>query len=69
MPVEERADIKRNPSYIYYGDVVSFFIDDMGFLATSSSSEPLPESIDYVSHLRIKNAKNANDFPEDYCYR
>lgn len=38
---------------IYSGDIVGLLIDGVGFLATPSVDEPIPEKSEAISHTRI----------------
>ena len=51
-------------SSVLSGDILSFNIDTLGFLATASNHEPIPEKGEKISHLRIctpsKSVKSAS---------
>ena len=54
---------------VYYGDIVSFYVEELGFLASPSNREPLPERSDYISHLRISPAIDAESTTPDFSVR
>ena len=69
MSTDNDTSLKVNPAYIYYGDSVSFLVDDLGYLACPSAEEPIPERADFVSHLRLAPCAGTQIFPADFSYR
>jgi hypothetical protein len=53
---------------ICQGDLVEFFVDDVGHFAIPSSSEPPPEKNDNVTHLRAIPHFD-KDLPADFNIR
>ncbi len=49
------------------GDYVGFQVDSLGFLATSSGFEPIPEREESVSHLRVCNTPNILEADANRC--
>ncbi len=49
------------------GDIVGFQVDSMGFLATPSVFEPIPEKEEAVSHVRICTAANILEADANRC--
>lgn len=48
----------RDEKVLLSGDTVGFNVDSMGFLATPSDLEPIPEREETVTHLRVAAAPN-----------
>lgn len=48
------------------GDCIGFLVDNFGFLTTPSSSEPLPEREEVVTHLRASNFQTENALTSDF---
>eukprot|EP01033_Poteriospumella_lacustris_P004402 gene4403-gene4883 len=53
-----------DPSIIRSKDLVQFWVDSSGWMGTSSQDEPLPESSERVSHLRLlrSTSESLGDF-------
>eukprot|EP01042_Synura_sphagnicola_P007417 gene7418-9506_t len=53
-----------DPSVIRSKDLVQFWVDSSGWMGTSSQDEPLPESSERVSHLRLlrSTSESMGDF-------
>ncbi len=49
------------------GDIVGFHVDSIGYLATPSSYEPIPEKEEAVSHVRICTAPNILEADANRC--
>lgn len=50
-----------NEQIIFSGDIVSFSIDNVGFLAIPSMFEPIPENEEIVTHLRCTSSTKIAD--------
>jgi hypothetical protein len=46
-------------------DLVELYVDSVGFIATPSADEPLPEESEAVSHLRLIQRKD-NQYNSDF---
>lgn len=64
------ATIYNDPNIIRVKDVLSFSIDGLGYMATSSMNEPIPEAEESITQLRIVKIPNLDQL--DYlrcCFR
>lgn len=48
----------RDDKVLLSGDIVGFNVDSLGYLATPSDLEPIPEKEETVSHLRVASASS-----------
>jgi hypothetical protein len=42
-----------DPNVVHVKDILSFYVDGLGYLATSPPNEPLPEVEESITQLRI----------------
>ena len=56
-------------SAIHHGDLISFYVDNVGYFASAGSSQPHPERSDTTSHLRAICSNGAHDLPNDFNTR
>lgn len=55
---------------VQIGDLVSFMVENTGYLGIPSIQEPVPERADPVTHMRAIPAKSGTkDIPGDYSTR
>ena len=52
-------------SHIHFGDIVSFLVEDLGYLAIPSQREPIPEKNDHVSMIRVFSSENVTNGKSD----
>ncbi len=52
---------------LFSGDIVGFQVDSIGFLATPSAFEPIPEKEETVSHMRICSAPSILEADANRC--
>lgn len=55
-------------SVIYQGDLIYFYVDNIGFFSFPSLDEPISERTDVVSHLRAIRSPAAQ-LPPDFNLR
>ena len=56
-----------DPSIIHVNDVLSFQIDGLGFIATPSVFEPIPESEESITQLRISKGISFDSLDYTRC--
>ncbi len=60
-------DDPENRSILRSRDIISFFVDSVGFLGIPSNNEPTPEYEETVTHLRVLPATSIDKIDHTRC--
>lgn len=54
---------------IHHGDLISLYVDNIGYFSSAAFNQPLPERSDTTSHLRTICCNGVYDIPSDFSTR